>query len=237
MRWPRKNDPDSIRSRQEILGVDGLVTSIDLEPFAGAAEALDGRRRDPGLGVPGHDRAGLVRARPPTGALVETVSRRGDALRPARAHRGQPHALDDARLDRGRHRSARTCSPTGSPAPRASSARTRPRRSRSRAGSRPSCRRCATGSPASDDPIALAPRAPARGEDACRRPDVPRALGLDDRRRRRAEHDDPERLRAEHGLRDAARPGEARARLSSRRTWAATRSRRTSTSTRATARP
>ena len=53
---------------------------------------------------------------------------------------------------------------------------------------------------------------------------------LDDRRRRRAEHDDAQRLRAEHGLRDAARAGQARARVSSRRTWAATRSRRTSTS-------
>jgi hydroxymethylglutaryl-CoA reductase (NADPH) len=42
MRWPRKNDPGSIKARQEILGVDGLVTSIDLEPFAGAAEALTG---------------------------------------------------------------------------------------------------------------------------------------------------------------------------------------------------
>ena len=42
MRWPRKNDPASIRSRQEILGVDGLVTSIDLEPFVGSAEALTG---------------------------------------------------------------------------------------------------------------------------------------------------------------------------------------------------
>jgi hydroxymethylglutaryl-CoA reductase (NADPH) len=42
MRWPRKNDPVSIRQRQEILGVDGLVTSIDLEPFSGAAEALTG---------------------------------------------------------------------------------------------------------------------------------------------------------------------------------------------------
>jgi hydroxymethylglutaryl-CoA reductase (NADPH) len=42
MRWPRKNDPGSIRQRQEILGVDGLVTSIDLAPFAGAAEALTG---------------------------------------------------------------------------------------------------------------------------------------------------------------------------------------------------
>ncbi len=42
MRWPRKNDPDSIRARQELMGVGGLVTSIDLEPFAGAAEALAG---------------------------------------------------------------------------------------------------------------------------------------------------------------------------------------------------
>jgi hydroxymethylglutaryl-CoA reductase (NADPH) len=42
MRWPRKNDPASIRQRQEILGVDGLVTSIDLAPFTGAAEALTG---------------------------------------------------------------------------------------------------------------------------------------------------------------------------------------------------
>jgi hydroxymethylglutaryl-CoA reductase (NADPH) len=42
MRWPRKNDAASIRARQELMGVDGLVTSIDLEPFAGAAEALVG---------------------------------------------------------------------------------------------------------------------------------------------------------------------------------------------------
>jgi hydroxymethylglutaryl-CoA reductase (NADPH) len=42
VRWPRKNDPASIRSRQELLGVGGLVTSVDLEPFAGAAEALVG---------------------------------------------------------------------------------------------------------------------------------------------------------------------------------------------------
>src|SRR5690242_3248033 len=42
MRWPRRNDPDSIRARQAILGVDGLVTSVDLTPFATAAEALTG---------------------------------------------------------------------------------------------------------------------------------------------------------------------------------------------------
>ena len=41
-RWPRKNDADSIRVRQEALGVDGLVTSIDLEPFTSAAEGVTG---------------------------------------------------------------------------------------------------------------------------------------------------------------------------------------------------
>jgi hydroxymethylglutaryl-CoA reductase (NADPH) len=42
VRWPRKNDPASIRARQEAVGVNGMVTSLDLEPFAGAAEALTG---------------------------------------------------------------------------------------------------------------------------------------------------------------------------------------------------
>lgn len=42
MRWPRKNDPASIAERRRIVGVDGLVTSIDLEPFAGSAEAVTG---------------------------------------------------------------------------------------------------------------------------------------------------------------------------------------------------
>jgi hydroxymethylglutaryl-CoA reductase (NADPH) len=42
VRLPRRNDAESIRARQEAAGVDGLVTSVDLEPFAGAAEALTG---------------------------------------------------------------------------------------------------------------------------------------------------------------------------------------------------
>ena len=42
MRWPRKNDAASIRMRQEALGIDGLVTSIDLEPFVDAAESITG---------------------------------------------------------------------------------------------------------------------------------------------------------------------------------------------------
>src|ERR671926_1053649 len=41
-RWPRKNDPDSIRARQQALGLNGEVTAIDLAPFANAQEMLTG---------------------------------------------------------------------------------------------------------------------------------------------------------------------------------------------------
>jgi hydroxymethylglutaryl-CoA reductase (NADPH) len=41
-RWPRKNDPESIRARQEALGLNGDVTAIDLAPFATANEMLTG---------------------------------------------------------------------------------------------------------------------------------------------------------------------------------------------------
>jgi len=35
MRWPRKNDPDSIDARRKAMGIgDGVVTSVALEPFA-----------------------------------------------------------------------------------------------------------------------------------------------------------------------------------------------------------
>jgi hydroxymethylglutaryl-CoA reductase (NADPH) len=42
VRWPRKNDAASIRARQEALGLNGLVTSIDVEQFSGAAETVTG---------------------------------------------------------------------------------------------------------------------------------------------------------------------------------------------------
>jgi len=41
-RLPRKNDAASIRARQEALGLDGVVTGIDLAPFASAAETVTG---------------------------------------------------------------------------------------------------------------------------------------------------------------------------------------------------
>jgi hydroxymethylglutaryl-CoA reductase (NADPH) len=41
-KWPRKNDPESIRERQEALGLNGGVTGIDLSPFVNAQEMLTG---------------------------------------------------------------------------------------------------------------------------------------------------------------------------------------------------
>ena len=41
-RLPRKNDAASIRARQEVLGLDGAVTGVDLEPFTSAAETVTG---------------------------------------------------------------------------------------------------------------------------------------------------------------------------------------------------
>ena len=41
-RLPRKNDPASVRARQEALGLDGVVAAHDLEPFARAAESVTG---------------------------------------------------------------------------------------------------------------------------------------------------------------------------------------------------
>ena len=78
MRWPRKNDSASIRARQDALGIDGLVTSIDLEPFARAAEAVTGVAVVPvsvvpitiELGAYELDDAGEVRE---TGRATETV--------------------------------------------------------------------------------------------------------------------------------------------------------------------
>jgi hydroxymethylglutaryl-CoA reductase (NADPH) len=41
-RWPRRNDPKSIRTRQEALGLEGSIVEQDLEPYAQATEALTG---------------------------------------------------------------------------------------------------------------------------------------------------------------------------------------------------
>jgi hydroxymethylglutaryl-CoA reductase (NADPH) len=53
MRWPRKNDAASIDARRKAMGVtDGMTTSIDLEPFAGAAESIVGVAVIPVSAVP-----------------------------------------------------------------------------------------------------------------------------------------------------------------------------------------
>src|SRR5512133_1228588 len=77
-RFPRKNDPASIRARQEALGINGLVTSIDLEQFSGAAETITGVALIPvsvvpieiDLGAYELDDAGTVAE---TGRATETV--------------------------------------------------------------------------------------------------------------------------------------------------------------------
>jgi hydroxymethylglutaryl-CoA reductase (NADPH) len=53
MRWPRKNDQASIDTRRTAMGVDGgLPTSVDLAPFASAAESLVGVAVIPVSAVP-----------------------------------------------------------------------------------------------------------------------------------------------------------------------------------------
>jgi hydroxymethylglutaryl-CoA reductase (NADPH) len=53
MRWPRKNDQSSIEQRREAMGLDGgLTTSVDLAPFATAAESLVGVAVIPVSAVP-----------------------------------------------------------------------------------------------------------------------------------------------------------------------------------------
>jgi hydroxymethylglutaryl-CoA reductase (NADPH) len=73
MKWPRKNDAESIRARQEALGLDGEVTGIDLEPFARAQEMLTGAAVIPVSVVgPLELDLGEYELREPGGDLTET---------------------------------------------------------------------------------------------------------------------------------------------------------------------
>jgi hydroxymethylglutaryl-CoA reductase (NADPH) len=72
-KWPRKNDPESIRARQEALGLDGDVTGIGLEPFVRAQEMLTGAAVIPVSVVGPLDvELGEYELREPAGAVVET---------------------------------------------------------------------------------------------------------------------------------------------------------------------
>jgi hydroxymethylglutaryl-CoA reductase (NADPH) len=71
-RWPRRNDPNSIRARQEALALDGPVVDHDLEPYAKATEALTGVAPVPVAVVGPLDlELGEYELEEPTGALVE----------------------------------------------------------------------------------------------------------------------------------------------------------------------
>jgi hydroxymethylglutaryl-CoA reductase (NADPH) len=72
-RWPRKNDAESIKARQDALGLDGEVTGIDLEPFARAQEMLTGVAVIPVSVVgPIELELGEYELREPEGDVVET---------------------------------------------------------------------------------------------------------------------------------------------------------------------
>src|SRR5947199_4832336 len=73
MRWPRKNDATSIEQRRAAMGVNGgLVTSVDLAPFSGAAESLVGVAVIPVSAVPVQIELGTYEL-DDDGAIVETA--------------------------------------------------------------------------------------------------------------------------------------------------------------------
>ena len=72
IRWPRRNDPESIRARQERLGLDGVVVDQDLDPYAKATEALTGVAPVPVAVVGPIDvERGVYELEVPAGLLVE----------------------------------------------------------------------------------------------------------------------------------------------------------------------
>src|SRR3954465_14094527 len=82
-KWPRKNDPESVRARQEALGLDGEVTGLDLEPFASAQEMLTGAAVIPVSVVgPLELELGEYELREPAGELVETSRTRDSVFVP-----------------------------------------------------------------------------------------------------------------------------------------------------------
>jgi hydroxymethylglutaryl-CoA reductase (NADPH) len=72
VKWPRKNDESSIAARRDAMGIgDGLVTSVDLAPFSGAAESLVGVAVIPVSAAPVEIDFGLYELSE-HGAIVET---------------------------------------------------------------------------------------------------------------------------------------------------------------------
>jgi hydroxymethylglutaryl-CoA reductase (NADPH) len=106
VKWPRKNDADSIQARQQALGLDGGVTAIDLEPFAKAQEMLTGAAVIPVSVVgPIELELGEYELREPGGALVET-GRASDSVFVPLAH-------TEGGLSASLHRGARAVAESG----------------------------------------------------------------------------------------------------------------------------
>ena len=85
MRWPRKNDQGSIDARRALMGVDeGLTTSVDLTPFAAAAESLVGVAVIPVSAAPIEIELGSYELSE-SGDVVET-SRASETVRVPLAH-------------------------------------------------------------------------------------------------------------------------------------------------------
>jgi hydroxymethylglutaryl-CoA reductase (NADPH) len=105
-RWPRKNDPDSIRARQEALGLNGEVTSIDLAPFATANEMLTGAAVVPVSVVGPLDvDMGVYEVEEPFGRLAETGRVRDEVY--------VPLAHTEGGLSASLYRGARAASESG----------------------------------------------------------------------------------------------------------------------------
>src|SRR3954452_5951234 len=78
-KWPRRNDPESIRARQDALAglTDAPVFAHDLTPFAGATEALTGVSMVPTAVVGPIDmELGEYAGEEPAGAVVEERRRK-----------------------------------------------------------------------------------------------------------------------------------------------------------------
>jgi len=108
-RWPRKNDPESIKSRQDELRAltqDGEVFSHDLTPFAGAQEAVTGVAVIPVSVIgPLEIELGEYELEEPFGRLVET-GRASDRIYVPLAH-------TEGSLSASLYRGARAVSESG----------------------------------------------------------------------------------------------------------------------------
>ena len=105
-KWPRKNDPDSIRARQEALELDGEVTGVELEPFTRAQEMLTGAAVIPVSVVgPLEVELGEYELRGPGGELAETGRQRDSVF--------VPLAHTEGGLSASLHRGARAVAESG----------------------------------------------------------------------------------------------------------------------------